>query len=287
MSYFRTASETLHLAVSDDGLNWQPLNSNRGVWSAPIGNESVRDPFILRGEDGVYRLFSTNGWNANSILVADSHNLIEWTNPHLAPVMNGVAGVRNCWAPECFYDLDAGVYRAIWSSSLDVRSLEEMEASADWDHRIWTSSTRDFESWSAPEPFFDPGFSVIDASVVRLGEGRWMMAWKDERGRNEARPHAKKIKVSFAKSALSPWQEEGEFVTDVASEGPAMFRRGGGWTMFYDAFLNGYFGALHSDDDGKTWRDISAQVRFPPGPRHASVIEIPDDDGARLRACWA
>ncbi len=268
-------------------MDWHPLNDNRGVWSAPIGSRSVRDPFILRDEEGVYRLFSTNGWNANSILVADSLDLIEWTNPRLAPLMNGVAGVRNCWAPECFYDASADVYRAIWSSSLDTRTIQEMEGSADWNHRIWTCSTRDFNLWSAPELFFDPGFSVIDACVVPLEPARWMMAWKDERGRNEARPQAKKIKVSFSDSALGSWKEEGEFLTDVASEGPTLFRRDGGWTMLFDAFLNGYFGALHSQDEGQTWRDISDQVRFPPGPRHASVIEIPDEDGARLRARWS
>ena len=288
MSYFRTESEALHLAVSADGLKWEPLNENRPIWHAPVGNESVRDPFILRDEDGIYRLFSTNSWYSDSIIVADSTDLLEWTNPRVVLLMANVAGTRNCWAPECFFDAEAKLYRVIFSSSQDVRTNREMEDSADWNHRIWSCSTPDFETWSAPEPFFDPGYSVIDACVVPVSATRWMMGWKDERGSNESegRTVSKRIKVSFAPSGLGPWSEESEFLTPDRSEGPTFFQRDGGWTIFFDAFIDHYFGALHSDDEGRTWRDISAQVEFPPEPRHASVIEIPDVDGERLLARW-
>lgn len=286
MSYFRTESEALHLSLSSDGFDWQTLNDGLPVWHAPLGNKSVRDPFILRDGQGIYRLFSTNSWFSDSIIMADSTDLIEWTNPRLVPLMKSVAGTRNTWAPECFFDSGAGLYRAIWSSSQDLRTAQEMEQSADWDHRIWTSATTDFETWSDPQIFFDPGYSVIDACVVNLSPDRWMMGWKDERHSAPDRPHSKKIKVSFAPSALGPWHEESAFLTDDLSEGPTFFRRNGGWTMFFDAFTDHYFGALHSEDEGRTWRDISAQVQFPPTPRHASVIEIPDSDANGLLKYW-
>jgi len=290
MSYFRTQSEALHLALSEDGLDWRALGGNHPVWRASIGDQSVRDPFILRDQSGTYRLFSTNGWNADSILLADSRDCIEWSNERLAPVMASVEGTRNCWAPECFWDADAGVYRAIWSSSLNRRTRGELEGSADWDHRIWTSSTRDFNDWSAPQLFFDPGHSVIDATVVRLpapdeNGNRWMMAWKDERGENIPAAKEKRIKTSFARSARGPWKNHSAFLTPGLSEGPALFWRrdcvrGDGWTMFYDLFLGERFGALHCSN-GK-WTDVSGEVLFPDGPRHAGVVEIPDKDGARL-----
>ncbi|RYX80521.1 hypothetical protein EON83_28240 [bacterium] len=286
MSYFRTESEALHLALSPDGLSWQPLNQNRPVWHAPIGNKSVRDPFIFRDETGTYRLLSTNSWRSDSIIIADSTDLIEWTNPRLVPLMGNVTNTRNTWAPECFYDPEAALYRVIWSSSLDERSLSQLESSTDWNHRIWTSSTTDFEAWSAPELFFDPGYSVIDACVVRVAHNNWMMAWKDERTPDTTRLHSKKIKVSFAPSSSGPWTEESDFLTADLSEGPTLFPREGGWTMLFDAFANHYFGALHSTDEGRTWNDISAQVIFPPGPRHASVIKIPDTDATALLNHW-
>jgi len=291
MTYFRTQAEALHLALSEDGLNWRALNGNRPTWRASIGRQSVRDPFIFRDVGGTYRLFSTNGWGADSILLADSRDCLSWENERLVPVMQGIAGVRNCWAPECFWDEDEGYYRAIWSSSLDARPLDELEAGADWDHRIWTSSTRDFHSWSAPTRFFDPGHSVIDATVVRLpapdvSGNKWMMAWKDERGENVPGQQYKRIKTSLARTALGPWENDSEFLTPELSEGPALFwrrdaRLGEGWTMFYDLFMGECFGALHSPD-GLRWSDISAEVSFPAGPRHASVIEVPDEDAARL-----
>lgn len=292
MTYFRTPAEALHLALSEDGLNWRALNSNRPVWRASIGSQNVRDPFILRDETGIYRLFATNGWSADSILLADSRDCVSWENERLVPVMQGVAGVRNCWAPECFWDEDEGYYRAIWSSSLDARSRHELEAGADWDHRIWTSSTPDFNNWSAATRFFDPGHSVIDATVARLpapdaNGNTWMMAWKDERGENLPGQQFKRIKTSLARTSLGPWESDSEFLTPELSEGPALFRRrdarlGEGWTMFYDLFMGGHFGALHSSD-GIGWTDISAEVSLPEGPRHASIISIPDEDAARLK----
>src|SRR6185436_4671918 len=42
------ANYGLHLAVSTDGLNWQPLNQNNPVVTPTAGTLGLRDPFILR-----------------------------------------------------------------------------------------------------------------------------------------------------------------------------------------------------------------------------------------------
>lgn len=41
-AYFRTESETLHYAVSRDGLRWAPLNENQPVMTPTQGAASVR-----------------------------------------------------------------------------------------------------------------------------------------------------------------------------------------------------------------------------------------------------
>lgn len=276
MSYFRTEAEALHLAVSDDGLTWDALNGNRPVWESPVGANSVRDPSLIQDANGQFHLFATNGWRADSILHAVSEDLLTWTDARLVPVMAGVENVQNCWAPECFFDADAQVYRVLWSSS-----VTEPNGPVDWNHRIWSAATTDFQTFSPAQLFFDPGHSVIDATVVRHGDG-YLMAYKDERGENAATTQFKAIKVCVADNALGPWRETSEFLTPPLSEGPALFCRAGGWTMLFDLFIADKFGALHSGD-GRVWTDISSEVHFPPGPRHASVLEVSDDVGAALR----
>ena len=48
------ANYGLHLAVSGDGLNWQPLNQNNPVVTPTAGTLGLRDPFILRKQDGTF-----------------------------------------------------------------------------------------------------------------------------------------------------------------------------------------------------------------------------------------
>jgi len=48
-SYFCGQSDGLHLAVSDDGLNWTALNGNKSVLKPMVGKDRLmRDPSICR-----------------------------------------------------------------------------------------------------------------------------------------------------------------------------------------------------------------------------------------------
>src|SRR5262249_52437118 len=83
------ANYGLHLAVSADGLNWTPLNQNSPVATPTAGTLGLRDPFILRKQDGTFEILATdlNGtdWTQNSqyIHVWQSTDLRTFTNYHL------------------------------------------------------------------------------------------------------------------------------------------------------------------------------------------------------------
>ena len=272
MSYFRTEAEALHLAVSSDGLSWTALNDNEPVWESTLEHASVRDPVIFRDNDGAYHLFGTAGWTSDSIVHAISTDLRNWCGAELVPVMKNVAEVRNVWAPECFFDVENELYRIIWSSSTTEPNNED-----DWNHRIWGTTTRDFKEYSPAEIYFDPGYSVIDATVVRRN-GLYLMAYKDERGWNKPDTPNKAIRICTALLATGPWSPPSGLLTPTLTEGPTLFWRDGGWTMLYDLFdlsEDARFGAAHSVD-GDNWLDITQQCSFPPGPRHGSVIEWED-----------
>ncbi|MDP9380267.1 MAG: hypothetical protein M3Q29_08955, partial [Chloroflexota bacterium] len=65
-----------------------------------------------------YHLFATDGWASDRIIHCWSADLLDWSAQQSVPVMASIKGTRNCWAPECFRDQERGVYRLIWSSTV-------------------------------------------------------------------------------------------------------------------------------------------------------------------------
>src|SRR5882757_6966097 len=64
MGYFTESPSTagnnygLHIAVSSDSLNWTPLNQNNPVVTPTQGTGGLRDPFILRKQDGTFEVLA-------------------------------------------------------------------------------------------------------------------------------------------------------------------------------------------------------------------------------------
>ena len=285
MSYFRTSAEGLHLAISEDGLAWTPLNGNRPILAESPDLGTIRDPHVSRDGDDIFHLVFTSGWAADGIGHCASRDLLRWGEQEFLPVMAGVHGVRNCWAPECFHDQEDGVSRILWSSTINPDDAPGWTTSDVWarshDHRIWHTTTRDFRTFEPASVFFDPGYSVIDATLAQY-HGRYLMAFKDERGENRRGTEHKRIHICSANRATGPWKEISAPITGELTEGPALFRREGAWVLFYDYFHEGSYGAATSAD-GRQWSDITREVTFPPGPRHASVIEVDEEVARGLR----
>ena len=277
MSYFRTEAEALHLAISADGLIWEALNGNRPVLAGTSSAGFLRDPFLLQSEDGLFHLLATKGWSGQGILHGQSADLIHWQAQTTLPVMANVPGARNCWAPEGFYDSEKRLYRIVWSSSVLQSTTED-----NWDHRIWEATTEDFQTCSPARPFFDPGYSVIDATVMRLSD-RWLMAYKDERGENRPGTEFKAIRTAWAAQAEGPYREISELLSPPLTEGPLLFRRKGVLIMLFDHFSEGRYGGLQSSD-GDTWSPLPHPPVLPDGLRHAGVLEVKDGIAAALKA---
>jgi hypothetical protein len=225
-----------------------------------------------------FHLLATDGWYSEGIVHAVSEDLLVWEPQTLVPVMAGISHGRNCWAPECFWDREAGLYRLIWSSSTAAPNHP-----TDLNHRIWQTTTIDFQTFTPAELFFDPGYSVIDATVVRRDDGTYLMAFKDERGDNAGRhrpfgPNTdwKAIRVSTAPSGNGPWSEPSAFVTPSLTEGPALFRLPDGrtWAMIFDHFIHGGYDTRVSQDDGHTWQTPATTPVFPPARGTPSVLVV-------------
>lgn len=277
LSYFTTQQESLHLAVSTDGRSFVAVDAGREVLRGTVGSRTIRDPFIAAGPDGRFHLLGTNGWKSDSIVHAVSDDLLNWGPQTLLPVMSDVAGVLNCWAPEFFIEPGTGRARLMWSSVVDPDPEDGPQADRPWNERrqaIWSCTTSDFETFSAPERYFDPGYSVIDASVLVEPTGL-LIAYKDERG--EPVPHGEHNRIHLRHEQTNGAVLERGPVSPSPTEGPALYRVGDRTVMLFDHYLEGRYGAL-SSVDGIEW--VPLEVDLPEGVRHAAVVRINPDHPA-------
>ncbi|GAT74991.1 hypothetical protein MHM582_3500 [Microbacterium sp. HM58-2] len=271
-SYFTSDEESLHLAVSADGRVFAPIDKGRELLRGTTGNRSLRDPFIGTGPDGRFHLLATNGWESTSIIHAVSDDLLTWSEQKELPVMSSVPGTLNSWAPEFFLEPATGAARILWSSVVDPHPVSGKQGALSWNDRhqsIWSCVTEDFEKLSLSQGYFDPGFSVIDASVLVLDGGELLMAYKDEVG--EPSLGGEHNRIWLRRISTSGGIEEFGPVTPPPTEGPTMFKRDGDIVMLFDHYLEGRYGAVRSED-GARWEPDN--VTAPTGARHGAVLTI-------------
>ena len=178
---------------------------------------------------------------------------------------------RNCWAPEIFYDEDQKLYLIYWATTIPGHFPYTDHTGDDrLNHRMYYVTTKDFKSFTDARLFFDPGFNVIDASVVRDGE-QYVMFMKNE----SLHPCEKNIRVSVSEQLLGGFDVISRPISGRDwAEGPSAIRLNGHWLLYFDKYKINEMGALKSADL-KTWEDISHEVRFPRGAQHGSVSRVP------------
>ena len=278
-SYFLdNGQDGMHLAYSRDGLKWTPLAGGRAVLAPTVGGKLIRDPCIVLGPDNVYHAVWTTGWYEQGIGIAHSKDLISWTGAAFLPVMVHERKAANAWAPEIFFDEETTQYLIFWATTIPGRfpatdgSGSVNKEGVALNHRIYRATTRDFKDYSRAELFLDPGFNVIDATIVRDG-ARFLMFLKDETQRPEAR---KDIRLAVADHALGPYVVgPGPISKENWVEGPTAFRAGQDMIVLFDAYTRKRYVGIRSRDL-KTWAALDAGLEMPAGARHGTVLAVPE-----------
>lgn len=273
-AYFTGNGEDgLHFAHSVDGLTWQPVNNGRPLVRPTIGRDKLmRDPHITVGPDGTYHMVWTSSWKEPLIGYAASRDLIQWSEQRAINPMAHEPGVRNVWAPETFYDAETKRFLLFWSSTIPGR-FPATDRSGDngLNHRIYYTTTEDFRDFAPTKLFYDKGFNLIDATIIRDG-ARYVMFLKDETKLPAAR---KNLRFAESMKAEGPYSEASPPITgNYWAEGPSAIRLGSRWVVYFDKYTEHRYGAVASSDM-KRWEDISAQVKFPEGARHGTVLRVP------------
>jgi hypothetical protein len=278
-SYFLdNGQDGMHLAYSRDGLKWTPLGGGRPFLTPTVGGKLVRDPCVILGSDNAFHAVWTTGWYEQGIGIAHSKDLITWSGAAFLPVMVHERKAVNAWAPEMIFDHDTAQYLIFWATTIPGRfpatdgSGSVNKEGVALNHRIYRTMTRDFKEYSRAELFLDPGFNVIDATIVRDGT-RHLMFLKDETERPEAR---KDIRLAVADHALGPYALWPEPISkDNWVEGPTAFRSGQETFVLFDAYRRKQYEGVKSRDL-KTWTALGAELQMPPGARHGTVLAVPE-----------
>ena len=267
-SFHEPANEGLRFIYSYDGIKW---NSIEGTFLAPkVGNQKVmRDPSIVKGPDGTFHLVWTSSWRGDKGFgYASSKDLIHWTEERFITVMDDPTTV-NVWAPELFYDDVKRQYMIIWASCIPGKFPDGLEDHNN-NHRLYYTTTKDFKTFSKAKLLIEPGFSSIDATMVKRGNNDYVMVLNDNTRKQ------RNIKVAFAKSPYGPWSEASESFTDMFCEGPSTAYVDGWYYIYYDSYRQKIYGA-HRTKDFKTFEDRTGSVKFPVGHKHGTVFMASED----------
>ncbi|WP_285798545.1 glycoside hydrolase family 43 protein [Duncaniella freteri] len=266
-SFHEPADEGLRFLYSEDGIHWDSI---AGTWLAPtLGDSIMRDPSIVVGPDSTFHLVWTIAWKGDTGFgYSSSRNLVNWSEQRRIPAMDSVASTQNLWAPELFYDDVKGQYMVVYASCVpdagfDVGIEEEKN-----NHRLYYVTTKDFTTFSDPKLFYEPGFSCIDATLVKRGPEDYVMVVKDN-----TRPN-RNIKVAFAKDAEGPYTAASEPFTESFTEGPSVAKVGDEYYIYYDTYRKFIYSA-HKTSDFKTFTDVTDSISVPSGHKHGTIFRAP------------
>ncbi|MCI3278375.1 glycoside hydrolase family 43 protein [Streptomyces cylindrosporus] len=273
---------------------------------APDGG-GARDPFLIRSADGSgfhliatdLRIHGGDGWEqaiahgSRSLLVWNSADLHDWDGPRRVEVMPEQAGC--VWAPEAVWDPAREEYLVFWAST--VYPEYDPEHRSPSYHRMFCATTQDFRTFSAPRPWLDTGYPVIDSTVVEH-DGWFYRFTKDERlPGTPGAPHAKFVFVERSRDLRSPHYEPvtqgvgrgtDELPGLAHAEGPIVLPApdGDGWLLLLDEFEGRGYVPFRADRlDSPVWLPAAGPdgCVIPPGLRHGSLLPLTAAECAGLR----
>lgn len=266
-SFHEPADEGLRFIYSEDGIHWDSI---AGTWLKPhLGEQQImRDPSLVRTPDGTFHLVWTTSWKGDlGFGYATSKDLINWSEQKMIPVMAHEPTTVNVWAPEIFYDDERKEFIVVWASCVPGRFENGIEDEYN-NHRLYYITTKDFETISDTKLFYDPGFSVIDATLVKRGKNDYVMVLKDN-----TRPN-RNLKIAFSDSMTGPYTPASEAFTEEFVEGPSVVKLGDDYYIYFDAYRRFIYGAMKTRDF-LSFTDVTADVSIPPGHKHGTIFKAP------------
>lgn len=275
-SFHEPANEGLRFLYSYDGYKWDSIP---GIYLKPeVGVQKImRDPSIVQGPDSTFHLVWTCSWKGDPAFgYASSKDLINWSEQQYIPIMAFDTTTVNVWAPELFYDDEANDFIIVWASTIPFKFEKGIE-DEDNNHRLYYTKTKDFKDFTKAELLYDPGYSSIDAVIVKRDSADYVLVFKDN-----TRPE-RNMKVAFATTPTGEYINPSTPFTGNFTEGPSVVKVGDEWLIYFDAYDKKSYDAV-STKDFKTFTDINDKISIPIGHKHGTIFKAPESVLNKLRS---
>ncbi|MFC3495665.1 immunoglobulin-like domain-containing protein [Glycomyces rhizosphaerae] len=175
--------EQIYFATSQNGATFTDTRPNGSPvlsLAADEGDGGVRDPFLVRSPEGDrFYLIATDlsiyhrgGWGAaqatttgsTKIVVWESTDLVNWSEPRLPDLAGPIPGAGMMWAPEAFWDEATQQYYVYWATKSDAENTLGDPVN------VYIATTRDFVTFSTPQVWIDRQHSIIDTTMFKVGD---------------------------------------------------------------------------------------------------------------------
>lgn len=297
--------EQLRFAVSEDAQNWYALNGNRPIIASDSISESggIRDPHILRGEDGCYYIVATDmhtfdpkqGWGANpGIVLLKSKDLVNWTHAKINLAKDWSKNFGDAywvWAPQTIYDRKAKKYMIYFTLQRnDRKTLITYYAYANEDFTAFENE---------PKVLFAAKYGSIDNDII-YKDGVYHLFYKGNTKDENGKEIKNGIQQATSKKLTGPYKEDFEYIDAYAGtkthvEGSGVFKsltpspsqRGEGseYIIMYDLYGSGRY-EFQRSKDLKTFTKEPESFRKDFFPRHGTVMTVTAEELERLQQKW-
>jgi len=278
--------EQIYFSVSEDGQNWTTLNGKKPVLVSDVGEKGVRDPYILRGNDGKFFIIATdlsiyerrgdsNRWEScqtsgsKSIVVWESDDLVNWSDADLVSIADKNAGCA--WAPESIYDPEKDMYMVFWASKVSDDNYSKQ--------RVYRCYTKDFKKFTGPEIYIEDSNSTIDTTIIEY-KGVYYRFTKNETSSS--------VVMDYSISLSGNWKrtEKYSLAEMTGYEGPTIYKINGEnkWCLLLDYYSKGqgYKPFVTNDIDTGIF-ERGNDFNFDGIYRHGTVMPITEKEYNRLK----
>ena len=286
-----TDGEKLRYAVSQDGINFAPLNkgvpvsivdvpeTGEGLEVYPTGTKTsawstghIRDPYVFKAQDGSYYILATDlstpehGFNNNSKMLVwhlddlkDVDSVVPWAIDVTS--MFGAGWVYRAWAPQAIWDPAQEEYMLYFAERDDNNGSTVM-------YYVYTSDFKSFSS--SPKRLVNYGDADnIDGDITYSPSEHLYYLWY----KNE---NTSTLGYATSPNCSGPYTNTQPVQANDGLEGCQVYQlTNGSYILLADAYGAGYFKVYPSDTlSGFSDSNIlDSDINYL-SPRHGSVVRI-------------
>lgn len=282
----KVEEEAVRYAVSTDGYHYYHLNNNKPVIDSKTISSTggVRDPHILRGDDGktfymvLTDMTSSKGWDSNrAMILLKSTDLVKWESSvvNIQTAFPGNENLKRVWAPQTIYDAKAAKYLVYFS----------LQYAGGPDKIYYAYANKDFTALeSAPKLLFVPKSerACIDGDIIEK-QGVYHLFYKTETEKAG-------IKVATTTDLTSgKWIENDNYLQQTKDkvEGSSVFQLNNSdeYILMYDVYTKGKY-QFTKTKDLENFTVIDNDIAMDFNPRHGTIMPITRSELKRLTAKW-